>query len=393
MPSSYADALFRTGENLRRGLSDLGAGRRDDAQLALLQQKATFDIGRQKAQDARQALLDSRANEQWQLQKPGMELASQKAKMQQEEFNAPLTLDDMADPGLHLDFFESGLDEKFGQILGAQAVKSGGKIAFVRPDGTPLPKGVLQDPMTQKRLGAAAIGYLRPETLDNYAEIIQSKMQADPASAEEGKRELAWIENIKKDPVKLLDMQISQLQFLGDDAGLARKVAERNALVKGQADLAKEQRGYKQEEKLEGMRQTGANQREQARSGKAKAGFEGGEWRSPNGEVLSTDDAFARYAKTAPAMIDEATGEARPSVAFEDWATREGYSFIPSGTSAETAQGKTAPGSTGRGMVRGSVNARTPMSDTPPVQGARRGNDGGWYVPDPNRPGKYMKVQ
>lgn len=31
--------------------------------------------------------------------------------------------------------------------------------------------------------------------------------------------------------------------------------------------------------------------------------------------------------------------------------------------------------------------------EKPPVQGARQGNDGGWYVPDPARPGKYLQVR
>ena len=28
----------------------------------------------------------------------------------------------------------------------------------------------------------------------------------------------------------------------------------------------------------------------------------------------------------------------------------------------------------------------------PPVPGARKADDGNWYVPDPKRPGKYLKV-
>jgi hypothetical protein len=36
---------------------------------------------------------------------------------------------------------------------------------------------------------------------------------------------------------------------------------------------------------------------------------------------------------------------------------------------------------------------QTQQNAAPPVQGARQGTDGGWYVPDPNRPGKYMRVQ
>ena len=29
----------------------------------------------------------------------------------------------------------------------------------------------------------------------------------------------------------------------------------------------------------------------------------------------------------------------------------------------------------------------------PPVQGAKQAPDGNWYVPDPNRPGKYLMVR
>lgn len=32
-------------------------------------------------------------------------------------------------------------------------------------------------------------------------------------------------------------------------------------------------------------------------------------------------------------------------------------------------------------------------ADAAPVQGARKAGDGNWYVPDPNRPGKYLKVE
>jgi hypothetical protein len=38
--------------------------------------------------------------------------------------------------------------------------------------------------------------------------------------------------------------------------------------------------------------------------------------------------------------------------------------------------------------------AETPAPHTtPPVEGARKAPDGNWYVPDPNRPGKYLQVQ
>jgi hypothetical protein len=33
------------------------------------------------------------------------------------------------------------------------------------------------------------------------------------------------------------------------------------------------------------------------------------------------------------------------------------------------------------------------QSSAPPVEGARQASDGKFYVPDPNRPGKYLQVQ
>lgn len=36
--------------------------------------------------------------------------------------------------------------------------------------------------------------------------------------------------------------------------------------------------------------------------------------------------------------------------------------------------------------------AGTPNPETPPVKGARRAPDGYWYVPDPKRPGKWLRV-
>jgi len=37
-------------------------------------------------------------------------------------------------------------------------------------------------------------------------------------------------------------------------------------------------------------------------------------------------------------------------------------------------------------------NKSSATSETPPAPGARKANDGHWYTPDPNRPGKYLRV-
>jgi hypothetical protein len=41
--------------------------------------------------------------------------------------------------------------------------------------------------------------------------------------------------------------------------------------------------------------------------------------------------------------------------------------------------------------------APTPTSSSgvgaPPVPGAKKASDGNWYVPDPSRPGKYLRVE
>lgn len=44
------------------------------------------------------------------------------------------------------------------------------------------------------------------------------------------------------------------------------------------------------------------------------------------------------------------------------------------------------------GKARGAP-ATAPRQNEPPVPGARRAPDGNWYVPDPNRPGKYLQVR
>lgn len=35
----------------------------------------------------------------------------------------------------------------------------------------------------------------------------------------------------------------------------------------------------------------------------------------------------------------------------------------------------------------------SPAAEQPPVEGARKAQDGNWYVPDPKRPGKYLRVR
>lgn len=39
------------------------------------------------------------------------------------------------------------------------------------------------------------------------------------------------------------------------------------------------------------------------------------------------------------------------------------------------------------------ITTPTPNAEKPPVPGANKAPDGNWYVPDPNRPGKYLKVE
>lgn len=45
------------------------------------------------------------------------------------------------------------------------------------------------------------------------------------------------------------------------------------------------------------------------------------------------------------------------------------------------------------GSIGGDTAAPAASAATPPVQGARQAADGYWYVPDPNRPGKYLRVE
>jgi hypothetical protein len=38
------------------------------------------------------------------------------------------------------------------------------------------------------------------------------------------------------------------------------------------------------------------------------------------------------------------------------------------------------------------IGGSSPQAEKPPVEGAKKAPDGKWYVPDPNRPGKYLEV-
>ncbi|MCB4770478.1 hypothetical protein LGR54_17860 [Ancylobacter sp. Lp-2] len=59
----------------------------------------------------------------------------------------------------------------------------------------------------------------------------------------------------------------------------------------------------------------------------------------------------------------------------------------PSGQQGAPQQpGMASPGSAGAGTQSAAPPAGAP-------QGARQAPDGNWYVPDPARPGKYLKVQ
>jgi|WetSurMetagenome_2_1015567.scaffolds.fasta_scaffold02576_2 hypothetical protein len=42
-------------------------------------------------------------------------------------------------------------------------------------------------------------------------------------------------------------------------------------------------------------------------------------------------------------------------------------------------------------LARRDAALSAPAQSTPPVKGALQGNDGGWYIPNPNKPGKFLK--
>ncbi|MEW8189013.1 MAG: hypothetical protein AB2766_06920 [Candidatus Thiodiazotropha endolucinida] len=62
----------------------------------------------------------------------------------------------------------------------------------------------------------------------------------------------------------------------------------------------------------------------------------------------------------------------------------------------DLAKAKLATGQTERVKGISAIDRRTAKgtsaSTQPPIAGAKKAPDGNWYVPDPNRPGKYMRV-
>lgn len=394
MPSNYADALFRTGENLRRGLSDFGRDRRADAELSLMQARGQYDINRQQAQDKRQEALDA-------LQRPALEMAALRARTQQDAYNQPVNIKSMFGP-LSLHAAETGADEEIVNYLGATRDEQGN---LFNRDGKPITQGWLHDSGRMAGVSDIVMSRLDLDTsmqdmIDHYQSAVQSG-QIGGQEAEAAKREIGFMQNMLKNPDQrgqLLAIKRSALARLGDAEGVAKVDAMIADNIKSSRELAKERRGYAHQEKLEGIRQAGADRR--MKPDKPAKGFESGEWLTPSGERLSTDDAFDRYKKSVPSKFNNETMTNEPLVPFESWTIKQGYVFNPSGVSPKNAASKASSppsgraGEIGKGYIsRRKVNrGESPQPQIPQEEGARIAPDGNWYVPDPNRPGKYLQV-
>lgn len=324
MPSSYADALFRTGENLRRGLSDIGRDRRADAELELMRAKGQYEVGRQQAQDRRQEAMDA-------LQRPALEMSAMRARTQQEAYNQPLNVRSMFGP-LSLHATETGAGEEIARYLGATLDAQGN---LLDSSGRPITQGWLQDSGRMQGVSDIVMSRFDLDTsmqdmIDHYQGAIQSG-QISGQEADAAKREIGFMQNALKNPdqrVQLLAIKRSALARLGDTAGVARVDALIADNLKASRDFAKEQRGYAQEEKVQRMQDEAAMERTKytadARD-KPPAEFYGGTWISPSGEMISPDDAFRRYQGSVPVVKDWDTGTQAPTMGFEDWMRKQGY--------------------------------------------------------------------
>jgi hypothetical protein len=100
---------------------------------------------------------------------------------------------------------------------------------------------------------------------------------------------------------------------------------------------------------------------------------------SPDRRLVEAYDLADGKIATDPTLMGEEAAQARERYAQE-------YYGILGGDVAPETTPSSAPPATGRGAAATSGNA-------PPVEGARKAKDGNWYVPDPNRPGKYLQVK
>ena len=100
--------------------------------------------------------------------------------------------------------------------------------------------------------------------------------------------------------------------------------------------------------------------------------FEG--WRAKNPQYRKGSEALLAY-KMALRNNPKA-GNETPSDAFAG-------ATVPS-SPAQAANGQVVGGAP--------YAAPTTAPETPPVKGARKAGDGKWYIPDPNRSGKYLRV-
>jgi hypothetical protein len=291
-----ADALFRTADNLRAGLADYGAGKRQDAEMALVRAKTEFDVGRQRA-------ADTRADEELALRRPALQLESDMAARQAEIRNAPLTHDSLLPEELRLAGEESDIAQHFGRVLGATRGPDG---IYRKQDGTPLTQAALEDPRVVQQLSGAVLGYLDPDI--SLADVEETANEAISSGALEGealeaaKRRLAWVQGVKKDPAKLYDARIKALESIGDKERLARVVAERNAYVEAQREEAKDTRKFGQEAALAQYREAGALQR---------ANITAAALRDRRGYGEGKDDLTrrAKIAEGVASVLDQDSGE------------------------------------------------------------------------------------
>lgn len=106
-------------------------------------------------------------------------------------------------------------------------------------------------------------------------------------------------------------------------------------------------------------------------------------WRKKNGTLDGADAAWDSFVETTPIIIPDGQGgftvNKSNAIAWQRF-------LDPNAAAA--SQGSTAAPGAAPGATPGAAQA-----PAAPAPGARQAPDGNWYMPDPNRPGKYLLVK
>lgn len=261
----------------------------------------------------------------------------------------------------------SALTEKIPQALDLSPTARSALLAFGLQAMQPTAIGQTPLGHIAQAIGSAGETVTRQEAMDLKDEEVNSKL----ALAEQ---RLQNANMAQEQRGRALDIR----ERLGQTAN---EIRERNAATR-EAGLDMRERHFNQRQQDKNSRKIGGltdqfrarseqqnqNAYERTISEDAKLAFKANE-----GFVLDKNHAYAKYKGMTVDQIREQMRKDKPYVSKLNYG---GPSSTPS-TADDEDDDEAVP---------------TPQVETPPVANARKAPDGNWYIPDPDRAGKFKRV-